>query len=181
MKFIYNNPFFRILLAFIAGIILYVFAAQTLWVAITLIVCALVLLLPSVIVKNPSHQFTLRWTFGLGVIFFFTGIGFVLSKWESEQNTFSELNKRAVFLIELTDNPIQKAKSYKCKVQVLTCYTLRGPVSVNKNALIYLQKSENAALLKHGNRLLIQTTFKEAPGKINPEGFDYKHYLQLLS
>ena len=179
MKFIYNNPFFRILLAFIAGIILYVFAAQTLWVAITLIVCALVLLLPSVIVKNPSHQFTLRWTFGLGVIFFFTGIGFVLSKWESEQNTFSELNKRAVFLIELTDNPIQKAKSYKCKVQVLTCYTLRGPVSVNKNALIYLQKSENAALLKHGNRLLIQTTFKEAPGKINPEGFDYKHYLQL--
>lgn len=179
MKFLFSNPFFRILLAFIAGILTFNFVNAGYAPALITVLAAAMLMLISQFITKPQYQYRFRWLFGLGALLAFCALGYSISKLKNDSVRFSHTNVRGTYWVEVTDRPVEKEKSYKCVIKLIGFLNKSGLSPAEGNAVIYIQKSQSAAGLNAGERILVHTTFKEPPGNVNPEGFNYKNYLYL--
>ncbi len=81
------------------------------------------------------------------------------------------------FLVELLDEPKEKER---VGVPVRLLYKKDTfPERVNSKAMAYLQKSQQANLLRYGDRIWIKTRLNPLDEPKNPFEFDYKNYLNL--
>jgi competence protein ComEC len=55
---------------------------------------------------------------------------------------------------------------------LLNSYTTKG------KAILYVEKDSASALLQYGDRLIVEASFEQPDGVVNPNGFDYAAYLQ---
>lgn len=177
MSFLQQTPFFRLLLPVIAGILIHEYCKLPTWLLFLLAAFSLALFLISYVIKSASFQHKFRWVFGCGVFLFFTVLAYSLSAWNEKKNEFSRLGQEGVYLVEITDNPIEKARSYRCKVRVIE--RADSPATpAHGNAYIYLPKDSLVPTLLYGDRLWILTTFQAPEAFRNPDGFDYPAYLK---
>ncbi|MDR2840285.1 MAG: ComEC family competence protein [Paludibacter sp.] len=176
MRFLQRNPFFRLLLPLIAGITLVQFLTLTPIFLFVIIGVALLLLLVSLLLVKQNYSY--RWLYGVAVMLITCSIGIFLTQERQAKSEFPLLDRQDLFLVEITDHPVEKEKSVLCKVLVMSCINDSTISEIKRKALIYIQKSESSIALKAGDRLLINTIFSRPDGALNPAGFDYAKYLK---
>ncbi|MDR3705078.1 MAG: ComEC/Rec2 family competence protein [Paludibacteraceae bacterium] len=174
--FALRTPFFRLFLAYAAGILLFTFCPFS-GLSIFLFCFACLFLLFHYYKINDIH-FELRWLFGCGVFFLFIALGMYASQRNENQIQFKNLNQAGVFQVEINSVPVEKPKSYLVKVRTIAFAkdSVRF-IPTHGNAMLYLSKSTEANLLNIGDKLLVSATFEPLKPNGNPEEFNYAEYL----
>ena len=178
MDFLHRTPFFRLLLPFVIGIVLYQYVELSIWSLLSLFLISLFLVFISFLIRIPKLQFQFRWLFGCGIFLFMFTMAYFLSGEREKENVFDHLHQKGIYRVELTSAPIEKAKSYLCKVNVLQFFDSTSWKPARGKAILYLQKDSAASKLLFGDRLMIETEFKPPEKVQNPDGFDYAAYLK---
>lgn len=178
MNFLQRTPFFRLLFPLIIGIILYQYFELFPGSLLFLLVASILFFALGFVLQRSKYQFKFRWLYGSGIFLFLMLFGYFSSDQKSQKCSFDYLETPGIFSIELTEMPVEKENSYLCRIKTLR-YFEKGKSLISKGkALIYIQKDSSSANLKSGDRLLVETTFKEPDGVVNPEGFNYRAYLK---
>lgn len=178
MYFLQRTPFFRLLLPLILGIIVYQYVDFQHWGLYAMFFLAIVLMVLPFVIRIPKRQFQFRWLFGCGIFLFLFVLVYFLSGEREKENVFQRLNSKGIYRIELSAAPIEKAKSYLCKVDVIQYFDSTGWVTTRGKAILYLQKDSAASKLLFGDRLMLEAKFSPPERALNPDGFDYAAYLK---
>jgi len=177
MDFLQRTPFFRLLLPFIVGIILYQYVELLQWSLLAMFGISVLLVLVAIIIREPKRQFQFRWLFGCGIFLLMLITAYSLSVEQEKENTFSHLHQKGIYRVELTSAPVEKAKSYLCKIDVMQYYDSYWKPA-HGQAILYIQKDKAASKLLFGDRLMVEAEFIEPEHALNPDGFDYAAYLK---
>lgn len=177
MDFLQRTPFFRLLLPFILGIILYQYVELFHWSSFALFGFSLILILLSFAIRIPKRQFQFRWLFGCGIFLFMFSLAYSLSSIQEEKNGFDHLFQKGTYRVELISAPVEKTKSYMCKVDVLQFYNSSWKPA-HGQAILYFQKDKAASKLLFGDRILVEAEFVPPEKALNPDGFNYAAYLK---
>ncbi|MEI8085479.1 MAG: ComEC/Rec2 family competence protein [Paludibacter sp.] len=178
MEFLQRTPFFRILLPFIMGIIAYQYVELFRWSLASIFSMSLCLMAIAFAIHVPKQQFKFRWLFGSGIFFFMFALAYFLSGEREKKDAFDHLHQKGIYSVELVAAPIEKTKSYLCKVEVQQYFDSTTSTSAHGNAVLYFQKDSAASKLLFGDRLLIETEFSPPEKAQNPDGFNYAAYLK---
>jgi competence protein ComEC len=177
MNFLQRTPFFRLILPFIVGIILYQYVELFQWSLLAMYGLSILVVLVSLVIRTPKRQFQFRWLFGCGIFLFMLSLSYGLCAAREKDDAFDHLNQKGIYRVELTSAPIEKAKSYLCKVDVLQYYESSWKLA-HGQAILYFQKDEAASKLLFGDKLMVEAEFAEPGLALNPDGFDYAAYLK---
>lgn len=177
MDFLQRTPFFRMLLPVIVGIVICQYVELPLWSLFAVFGLSVILVLVSLFIGATKRQFQFRWLFGSGIFLFFIVLAYTLTGDKNKSAAFDSLGKKGIYRVELISPPIEKAKSYQCKVDVLEFYNDTWKPAHGK-AILYFQKDKPASKLLFGDRLLVEAEFVEPERALNPDGFDYAAYLK---
>jgi competence protein ComEC len=102
---------------------------------------------------------------------------YFLSAEQEKSNEFDHIHQKGIYRVELTSAPIEKAKSYMCKVDVLQFFDSYWKPA-HGQAILYFQKDKVASKLLFGDRIFVETEFAPPEKALNPDGFDYASYLK---
>ncbi len=177
MEFLQRTPFFRLLFPFIVGIILYQHIDLFVWSQIVILLLSFVLVFGSLLIQQPQLKYKFRWLYGSGIFLFLVLSGYFISNRDFSKRNFDNINKSGIFEVELIESPIEKENSYLCRIKTLRYFDRNDAKSSLGKAIVYFQKDSLAAELKSGDQLLIEATFNKPDAQVNPEGFDYRQYL----
>lgn len=182
MKFWNATPLLRILLPFVAGILVTLLTPLdiiNLRDVMPLLVLA-VLFLGIIFFLIQIASYKNSWLFGcvFNLVVFSLGCQYTLSKIEKQYpNHFSNYLKQATLLHARIDEAIvEKDKSIKAVVQIFSMDM--KDVFVSGKALVYFQKDERALKLNYGDELILANRFKEIAAPKNPDEFDYKSLME---
>lgn len=177
MDFLQRTPFFRLLIPFVLGIVVYQYCLIAEWVLYSLLFFSFLLLTISSLIKIPKLKYSFRWLFGVGIFVFLFAFSAVLCHWHDKNEEFAHLHKKSIYTVELISAPIEKAKSIQCKVQVLQFLENDRWLPVSAKAIFYMQKEPAASKLLFGDKLMVEATLNPPEKVQNPAGFDYAAYL----
>ena len=177
MEFLQRTPFFRLLLPFIPGIILYQYVELFHGVLYAMAGMSVLFVVCSNLFRTPDRQYKFRWLFGCGISVFMLTLAYLLSAEHEKANVFDFLHQKGIYRVELTSAPVEKARSYQCMVNVLQYYDSSWKPA-HGQAILYFQKDKTASNLLFGDRLLVQADFAPPEKALNPDGFDYGVYLK---
>ena len=177
MDFLQRTPFFRLLLPFMIGIVLYQYVELLQWSLLAMFGISLMLVLVAIVIRASKRQFQFRWLFGCGIFLFMMSFAYSLSSEREKENTFTHLHKKGMYRVELTSAPVEKAKSFLCKVNVFQYFDSTWKPARGQ-AILYFQKDQAASKLLFGDRLMVEAEFADPERTLNPDGFDYASYLK---
>ncbi len=177
MEFLQRTPFFRLLFPFIIGVILYQYLDLFVWSQVVVLFLSFSLVLGGLLIRQPQLKYKFRWLYGSGIFLFLVLSGYFISDRDFSKRNFDNINKSGIFEVELIESPIEKEKSYLCRIKTLR-YFEKGEAKLSSGkAILYFQKDSLAAELKSGDQLLMEATFNKPDAQVNPAGFDYRQYL----
>ena len=156
-------PIFRLAIALAAGILF----AETWKIegGVGLILALLVLLLGlGMCLKSPSYAG--RWVFGAGVSGFMFLVGMLLTAHAWKEVTVAWNPEKQMYQGVLMEPPIEKAKTFQCRVGV-----------AGKEVLLYLPKDSLSAALKTGDGLSFYTRMDAPENQEEFQQFDYARFL----
>jgi competence protein ComEC len=178
MDFLHRTPFFRLFLPFVAGIIVFQYAVLFPESQLVVALLSVFFILSGIVISQTKFQFKFRWLTGFGIFMFLFVAGYFVSAKFEKDNSFQHADNQAIFLIELTENPILKENSTLCRIKTLEIYDKNSSEQTSGKAIIYIQKSSKSEQLQSGDRILLRATFHKPDGALNPNGFDYATYLK---
>lgn len=167
------QPFVRLIIPFILGIIIQNSFAFSSIFCISLFLSFLGFFIVSLFVKN-YHKFDLS---GILLFFVFLSLGiFVLNTHRS----FEILpENEQLFIGRLLDVPEEKNKSYKANIQVEAIKIEENWKKQTFPILAYFSKDSSAEKLKAGQSIVFFTKLEDVGSKKNPFDFDYRAFLAL--
>ncbi len=196
MNFLLRTPFFRLLLALIAGIVTFRYFRLYDLTLLALAATALLVIILSFAVNDVRWSYRLRWSFGAGALTLVYLSGYLLSQ-RSEQNLrFDFSGQPRVYRLHIEEQPEVKARSVLCSALAYPCSDgvvapvtgrpalpswFRAAFGLNvapPGVLIYFQKDSASLALRRGDRVLAKLRFQPPARMLNPEGFDYAAYLR---
>ncbi|HRZ96528.1 MAG TPA: ComEC/Rec2 family competence protein [Paludibacter sp.] len=139
---------------------------------------SIILIIISFIQRKVDVQYKFRWLTGSTIFIFLFALASFLSQNNERNASFTHLNQKGIYHVELIDAPVEKSKSYFCKIKMLSIYENGKLTDSQGNAIVYVQKDSLSAKLIIGDRLMIEAEFKKPLGAVNPDGFDYAAYLK---
>ena len=89
---------------------------------------------------------------------------------------FEKYNANAS-VVELKEDIVAKAKSYKCEVEVVAVKSGDKWQNNEGKATLYLAKDTLAELLTYGDKLLVNGKWNTIEVPSNPAQFNYKNFL----
>jgi competence protein ComEC len=195
MNFLLRTPFFRLLLALIAGIVTCHYFRLFDLTMLVLAVPAFLSVFLSFWVKEVRWAHRLRWGFGAGLVVLVYLLGYTLAARQESQLQFDFQNEPQLYRLELVERPEVKARSVLCvadtrlldSVPPETAHAshagkkpvaLFGKSPVSSKTIVYLQKDSLALLLQRGDILLARLHFQPPAPVQNPEGFEYAAFLR---
>jgi len=168
-----SAPFFRLLIPFVAGILSYAFLRVPLYGVLTV----LTIVLAAFIISFRSKR---------SALFFFTSqAALLLIAWllcfandiRNNKNWFGhKLNTADVFEARITESPIEKERSYKMRVSVLTTLEPGQLSSATGDGFVYLLKDGKAPNFQKGDIILLANKWKPIKNAGNPFEFNYAGY-----
>lgn len=173
MNFLYNTPFFRICLALVIGILFNEtnFQKPLLIMSIFVAVCALC------VSKIPSLKYQKQWILGISIFVAFIAIGNFVSSLHEQKNSFQNLGEKGFFEVELLENPIEKPRSYLCRVKTISYSDSVKTIATKGKAILYLQKDSFSSQLQRNDLLLVYAKLEKPSTQGNPLEFDFGKYL----
>ena len=173
-SFLQKTPFFRLFIAFTAGILFQFFIGFN---ACFFFVCTLTsacLIIADFFIEKSIFRW--RWVFGTGFFLLLFSVGLYGTKKASNKTDFDYFDEERLYFCEIIDAPVEKAKSVLCKVRLIS--TIDNASDLNNNMIIYLPKDSASLLLNINDRLFICARFLTPSTLGNPNEFDYGKYLK---
>ncbi len=167
MSFFKNNPFVRIILFWLTGILLCKYFYEAIYL---LIPCSLLLLVYSLVLfKNKQYTFDFVSSLFIGSALCLLAFSFSLNPKETiiEKHT-------GHYQFVLLERPTEKQNSFQLNVEIIKA---DSSVLEQKKAIIYTRKSKTIENLKAGNQLFCETTLHRIKNRGNPFEFDYAGYM----
>jgi len=177
MDFLQRTPFFKIIVPFIGGIVLFQYFHFSNWVLLLTLSGALCVMIFGLLINHSASQYKFRYLFGGGIFLFFVLAGYFISLLHAKKNEFDSYNQKGIYKVILLSPPIEKAKSFLCKVEVLARWESSQFQQTKGKAIVYLQKDSLSKHLVVGDQMLVEAEFAPPPSVQNPSGFDYGAYL----
>lgn len=175
MTLLNNVPFVKILVPFVAGILLVNWYEEAgVYSDYALIAISAIFAFAYLFKRFLHHYF-----YGLlNIVLFFT-LGVFLSFHQNPNNHSHNLTKAGtagVYVIRVDEIPQEKAKSIKFVSQVRYKIFKNSKIEVNEKVICYLKK--NSKTLKPGDILSLRCSFKEINEPENLYQFNYKKFLK---
>lgn len=208
MNFLLRTPFFRLLLALIAGIVTCRYFRLFDLTMLLLAVPAFLSVFLSFWVKNVQWAHRLRWGFGAGFVVLVYLVGYVQAARQEHQLQFNFSGKSQLYRLKLVESPEVKDRSVLCVAETRlvdgglskmdhpagkltaiessadkptaneTSAGTSASMHFSAKTIVYLQKESSALQLQRGDILIARLRF-QAPAPVqNPEGFDYAAFLR---
>ncbi len=170
-------PFVRLLLAFLAGLLLAIYfeALPNLhW---------LFFLIPplaySFFYYRLQLNYRLRYLKGIPILLFFFLFGIKLVQLHTEINFEDHYAQKVIdyYLVKITEPPKKKSNTLKIIGEVIEVRQQQQWIKTSGKILIYLAKEKSSLQLKYGDILLCNSKIEATPAPKNPFEFNYKKYL----
>jgi len=173
--FFHQTPFFRLLLPFMAGIVLaFCFTIPTV-VGIWVCVFAMTGLVILVWQRKRLVPHRWGWLYGIFLNLFFVaaGISSVASR------TFVPVNEseKGMWLVVVDEPPVERANSIRATVYVRANLTGETTAECNECVMTYFRKDSLSRRLRQGDLLVMDATLVPVTNAGNPHEFDYRGYL----
>ncbi len=176
-------PLIRLIIPFIAGVILAIFLPLP--IPYLLLIISSLLIIISIIVFLPKliYSYKNTWIFGilLQSTLFLSAYQFTLLKTEKlSANHFSNYCDSTQFVYaKLVDPIIEKPKSVKAVMEIMSVKRESKWNQTRGKAMIYLFKDSASLHLRYGDELILNANFHDVPPPQNPGEFDYKRFLSF--
>ncbi|NCC98651.1 MAG: ComEC/Rec2 family competence protein [Bacteroidia bacterium] len=148
--FIHQNPFFRIVIALIIGIIVGI-SFNNIEISFFSFITAIVSYLLKRFLLNKD-EYNFRWMHGLAFILIFVGIGNLICVFHKE--AIQNIPEEQTFIATIIETPTEKPKS------VLITVDLQNKAIKNYKSVLFLQKDSNALNLSEGDRIITHVNLK---------------------
>ncbi len=174
-----KTPFFRLTLALIVGISLFLgfgFSLYILYVLLGISAVGITFFFLGRIGTRWAFHHSL---FGVGVLCMIVGVGYVLSYMSDKQTVrLSGESVDGVFEVEVIKYPIEKNNSVLVDAKIIrqSCRDMSIDLSGQKIKL-YFQKDTSVLQIQCGDKILLSTTLLLPQPKGNPYEFDYGNFL----
>lgn len=178
MNFLLRTPFFRLLLALIAGITTSRYLVIFNLTLLTLMVLAIVFIVWSLMLRKGNIAYRFRWVFGAGVLILVFLGGYYLADIQSSKLPTDFPDKPATYTLHLYKTPEVKERSVLCPAKLVVPESLSGQWSEVPKVMVYLQKDSAALQLNSGDILLAYVQFSIPVASGIPETFDYAALLR---
>jgi len=172
-------PFIRLLVSFIAGIVIQwncQIAASVWWsLLVTSVVAGI-----SFFYLSLSNRYKLGFLNGLSLLISFISIGGLLT-WHKDirhfKNWSSRHYKEADYLVVTLDETLtEKTKSFKANASITHLIHNKNIIPVRGKIILYFKKDSLLPPLTYGSQLIFKKSLQEIKNPGNPGGFDYKRY-----
>ncbi len=174
-------PFFRVGLAFAAGILVYDKGWLPDMGGTACAVVAVSLLLLYVVVALSKRKVVAQWAFALGMCaLFFCGYG--VSRFsdvrQNAQWMGHDMNSHAAYLAIVDDTPAEREHTWKIPVHMVSAIENGHTNRATGNAFVYVSKEGAPMNLHKGDSVLVPGRWELIKNTGNPFEFDYATYCQ---
>lgn len=163
-----QTPFLRILIPFISGILFCRYISTSIPVFYFGLIGLALLLLS--FFTHKKHDFSLRWMFGLGSMFFLFSLSAQFYQYRASQASYDFPSEATSYIGEVLDFPQQKKRSVACQVHLI--------YPVDKKIMLYLEPDTNSKTLEPGDQLVVYANVEPFKNLGNPDDFDYERFMQ---
>ena len=164
-SFFYQTPFFRLLLPFIAGIVVGFYFAVP--VKYCIIVCLLAMCAMLFLGRG--------WLSGIFLNIFLLSAGICSVALRAFEPI--EVSEQGVWLVVVDEPPRERANSMKAYVRVRANITDEDEIAHDELVVAYFRKDSLSRLIRQGDLIVINATLNPVTNAGNPYEFDYKAYL----
>ncbi len=172
-------PFFRLLLPFAAGIVVY----DQGWMkdghgyfSLALLLIFLALYIAILSGRKNTVLFTALSTISLNGMLLFGGHSIShLCDIRNDKLWFGS-NSKSTCLARITEAPAEKERTWKLQVSVINTFPNGVALPATGSAFLYLYKDEYPMLLKKGDSIMIPGKWEPIKNSGNPHEFDYAAY-----
>ncbi len=175
MEFLARNPFLRLVIPLIAGILLQEHFHFS-WHSLIASILVSFLLLWGYELISVKHKFLLGWMPGIVITVAFIFLGALLLKQEQEDKP--ELGKgKLTFSGQIVNIPEEKDETRQLIIKTKQIY--KDSLWQNKKLkiLAYLEKQKSSAPVSPGQNIIFSAYPNPIENQGNPEEFDYKQYM----
>lgn len=177
-------PFVRILIPFIAGIILELNYASHFLFLYVAAASLLFMFWRNWRGNKNAISYPLRWVNGVLIFIFLLSAGYSITLLDnpSEDKLYiaNKISKgKDSLLVSLVSVPQEKDKTFKAIGEVVAVIRNGHSIRSNGKVLLYFQKDSTSAKLNYGDELFACSKVQEVKPPSNPDEFDYRQYLQM--
>lgn len=169
-----RNPFIRITLAFIAGIIVTNLVFVPVWITTILFFVSLAVLVFFKVRNRYGNEFISGLT--INIVLLSAGMFFTTSLNEKARNDL-ESYKTGNLIGIVDEDPKINEKTTTVKVIIIAVKNGDNWQSTEGNTMLYLERNDAAEKLQTGDKIIFSPQLNEIENKGNPEEFDFKKYL----
>lgn len=174
-------PFLRIIIPFVAGILIQFYLELPIWVyGILAPVCAAYIAVFATL--HVSYRFRHYWLAGLMINALLLSCGGIITclKNTRHQNcVISNLNSLASTIVVTLEEPlVEKNKSFKA-VASLYYLNKNGAVPSKEKIIVYFQKDTSLSNISYNSCIAFRKPFQEISNSGNPGAFDYRRYCAM--
>ncbi len=173
-------PALRLLLPFIAGIIL----RDNIQIPFPLLIAGcsfLFLLLFFIRIYEPANvRYNIRWLYGLVLNCFIMIFSMCLMSKTIQAPTFMDYTGKDGFIVaRVVEPPHERERRYRVLIEPLVVIGDTSITRTSGRALGWFGKDSLAGMLRAGDRLVIPNRFSEIRNQGNPFEFDYSNYMRI--
>ncbi len=179
----HRSPILRMLLPFVAGIILFDLCFQT-PVRFSILIISLLL----ITIVFACLSYIASWKNRFETYHFISGqllllnFGFVLCSFNdatTNPNWFgNHLPKYSNTLATVSAEPLVKNKTIKYQVKIISLSNIKETKSATGKAFVYVFKADNASKIHMGDTLLLPNKWQKLTNSGNPFDFNFKQYCE---
>lgn len=169
-------PFIRIIIPFVAGILIQFYLDWPMWVYGTLILVC-VAYITAFATLYLSYRFRHYWVAGLMINGLLLCCGGILTCQKNIRHQNCVLSTSMV-LVTLEEPLVEKNKSFKA-VASLHAFNKNGAVSSKEKIILYFQKDHSLENISYNSSIGFRKPLQEINNTGNPGAFDYKRYCAM--
>ncbi|MDL2223083.1 ComEC family competence protein [Bacteroidales bacterium OttesenSCG-928-M11] len=178
-KPILREPFSRLILFFISGIVIQ-YHVDMKNIYPLFIILSITLLILSFISKYQV-SYSMRWIYGIGIAFFLLFAGSYLSRQAWKESDWEISSKEYQYIIRILEEPVEKPRSIMYKARILSAEKQINSDVQNKKIIIYLPKQQaKESFFLPGQSIHIKANLTK-PKQFSQSKFDYPLYLRKQS
>lgn len=181
MNYWHQIPIVRLLIPFIAGILLALYMEKSLEMVYFLFSFLVVVYVVFVAFYSRKLGFKYRWLVGVlqSIILLLAGYGLgTLNTPRFQIDNISHFPDTELVMARVIEPVSEKEKSYKIVTKVMAVKDSSAWAQATGTLLYYFQKDSLCTSIKYGDELIVNARLNEIKVAQNPGEFNYKRYLE---
>ena len=175
-----NAPFLRIILPFIAGILLAVYLHMPFSYAMPVFIVLFLMVGTDIFWWKISKKYKFRYLTALTYFFLMLSFGASILGYHNIYENKDHIRKFPGALkisAHIIEQPVEKEKSYKAVMCVDAVFGGNKWQKASGKIIVYFKKDSLSSGLKFGDQIIMPNLLKEIDPPKNPGQFNYKQYL----